>query len=245
MRHIIFFSLFILVLISACAPPPQGEFTLVPTLPSLQGDVDITYPISGSIIYAESLFLQGTASNIPVEGFKIQVIAPDDSILAETIAQPEGDSWQVELLHKYTGEPIETVIIARSLNNAIPEDYDIESIVISSLEYRPEGVFGSIIVPTPNLTVGGDQIQVVGRGSGFFEGTFMLALEEADDGTEISQVIVTMLNPYYIDDMIWEADVPTNDFTGYAVLRMYYQDAATGETIDVARVELVISSIAG
>jgi hypothetical protein len=243
MRHIALFLT--LIILAACAPAQSGGVTIIPTQVSLQGNVNITYPISGSIIYAEALFLQGTASNIPAEGFRIQIIAPDDTILAETIVQADDDTWQLELVHEYSGEPIEAIIIARSLDNAVPEDYDIESIIISSSEYRPEGVFGAIIAPAPNSTVGGDQIPIIGRGSGFFEGTFILALEEADDGTEISQVVVTMFNPYFIDDMIWEVDLPTNGFTGHAVLRMFYQSAATGEEIDIERVELVISSVAG
>lgn len=243
MRHIAFFL--ILITLVACAPVQEGAVTIMPTQASLEGNVNITHPISGSIIYTESLFLQGTASNIPAEGFRIQLIAPDDSILAETIVQSEGETWQVEIVHEYNGEPIETIIIARSLDNAVLEDYDIESIVISSSEYRPEGTFGAIITPTSNTTVGGDQIPIIGRGSGFFEGTFILALEEADDGAEISQLVVTMFNPYFLDDMIWEVDLPTNGFTGHAVLRMFYHDAATGATIDIERIELVVSSIAG
>ena len=247
MRHISLLSILIIILVTACTSTPQerGGVTLVPTQAVLKGNVDITQPISGSIIYAESLFLQGTAHDIPAEGFKIQVVTPDDLILAETTVIPEGENWQVELVHGYTGEPIETVIIARSVNNAIPEDYDIESVAISAAENRPEGVFGSLIAPSPDATVGGDQIQVVGRGSGFFENTFSLVLEEADDATEIAQTIVTMTNPYFIDDMIWEADLATNDFTGHAVLRMIYHDAATGEIIEVDRVKIVVSSIAG
>lgn len=241
---VILFSL--LIFLTACTSQTQeGGVTVIPTQAKLTGNVDITFPISGSIIYAESLFLQGTASDVPAEGFKIQVITPDDSILAETTVIPDGDSWQVELVHNYTGDPTETVIIARSLNNAIAEDYDIESIAISAAEHRPEGVFGAIIVPSPDSTVGGDQILVIGRGSGFFENTFILSLEEADDGTEISQTIVTMNNRYFIDDMIWETDLPTNDFTGHAILRMSYQDAASGEMIDVNSFPVVVSSIAG
>ena len=246
MRKISFLSLFIILLITACTSEPQrGAVTVIPTQPTLQGDVKITFPVSGSIIYAESLMLRGTASNVPAEGFKIQLLTPDDSVLAETTVIPDGDTWQVELVHGYTGEPIETVIIARSLNDAITEDYDIESIAISSAEYRPEGVFASFISPSPDSTVGGDQIQVIGRGSGFFENTFTLALEKASDGTEISQTVVTMDNPYFIDDMIWEADLSTNDFTGHAVLRIYYQDAATGKEVTVDTIPVVVSSIAG
>jgi hypothetical protein len=54
-----------------------------------------------------------------------------------------------------------------------------------------------------------------------------------------------MNNPYFIDEMIWEAELARNDFVGNAVLRAYYQDAENGEEVEFARVNVVVSSLAG
>lgn len=241
-----------MVLLAACAPnagnAPTGEgilVTLAATTAPLQGDVDIVYPISGSIIYSEALWLQGTAENVPADGFMLQVIAPDDTVLAQSIVVPQDGQWQVELPHNYNGDPTEATIIAKSIDTSIAGDYDIVSILISAASNRPEGVFGSIIVPSEGETVGGDTIYVSGRGSGFFENTIVVVLETADDAEQISNVIVTMHNPYFMDDMIWEAELPRNDFVGNAVIRGYYTNAESGEEVEVFRVNVVVSSVAG
>lgn len=240
----------LIFLLAACAPTPTqspegGIVTLAPSTSQLQGNVDIVYPISGSIIYSEALYLQGTAENTPADGFMLQVIAPDDTVLAQSIVVPQEGQWSVELPHNYTGDPSEATIIAKAIPSDILGDYDIVSILISSADNRPEGVFGSVITPTEGETVGGDSIFVSGRGSGFFENTFVLVLETADDAEEISTVIVTMHNPYFMDDMIWEAELPRNEFTGNAVIRAYYTSAESGEEIEIFRVAVVVSSVAG
>jgi hypothetical protein len=251
MRILILLVSFVFFL-AACAPTPQGQGSLqtsgvtsVATPASLQGDVDIIYPVSGSIIYAESLYLQGTAEDLPAEGFLIQVIAPDDSVIAQSTVQPQNGAWTIELPHNYNGDPTEATIIAKSLDASIPGDYDIASIVISGAANRPEGIFGSIIVPSEGETVGGDSIFVSGRGSGFFENSFVLVLETADDGEAISTTVVTMHNPYFMDDMIWEAELARNDFVGNAVIRAYYNDAESGAEVEIFRINVVVSSVAG
>jgi hypothetical protein len=242
--------LIFLLLLAACTANPAtqeaGEIaTLPPTTSQLQGNVDIVYPISGSIIYTEALWLEGTAENVPTDGFMIQVIAPDDTVLAQSIVVPQDGQWQIEIPHNYNGDPSEATIIAKSIDTSIAGDYDIVSIVISGAENRPEGIFGSLLVPNEGDTVGGDTIYVSGRGSGFFENTFTVVLETADDAEQISSVIVTMHNPYFMDDMVWEAEIPRNDFVGNGVIRGYYTSAETGEEIEVFRVNVVVSSVAG
>jgi hypothetical protein len=252
MRISILLLSFVLFL-AACTPSPQGQGSLqtsivatsAPTTVVLQGNIDIVYPMSGSIIYAESLYIQGTAENVPAEGFLIQVIAPDDSVIAQSSVLPQDGQWLVELPHNYNGDPTEATIIAKGTDASTPGDYDIASIVISGAANRPEGIFGSIIVPSEGETVGGDSIFVSGRGSGFFENSFVLVLETADDGEEISTTIVTMHNPYFMDDMIWEAELARNDFVGNAVIRAYYTNTESGEEVEIFRINVVVSSVAG
>ena len=141
--------------------------------------------------------------------------------------------------------PSEATIIAKGIPADNPADYDIVSIAISSPANRPEGVFGSILAPNAGDTVGGDSNYVSGRGSGFFENTFTLVLETADDAELISSMLVTMHNPYFMDDMIWETELPRNDFVGNAVIRAFYTDAEIGAEVEIARVAVVVSTVAG
>lgn len=235
---------FMLLFIAACTPTPENNVTVTPSSEPLIGSVDITFPMSGAIIYSEVLYISGTASNVPSEGFQIELIAPDDSVIVETTIQPTDNAWVTEIVHEYTGDPTEMTVVAKSLNDNNPLDYDIESIVLSTLEQRPDGQFGSILSPTEGTTVGGDSILISGRGSGLFENTFVLAIESAD-GERVVEMPFTLENPYFIDDVLWEAELPRNDYIGNASLIMFYQDAQDGNEVILDSIDIVISSVAG
>lgn len=233
------------IILSACqSTPPLGEVTVFPTVPTIQGTVNIITPASGSIIYAESLWLAGESDNVPDEGFKIRIVTAEDEILAETTIQPENGQWQLEIVHGYAGDPTEVLVYALPVDERITQDYDITTILISSLEQRPDGVFGRILSPQNSDTPGGDEILVIGSASGVFENEFTLAMLRPD-GTEISSVQVIMLNPYFVDDMLWEASLPTNDYTGPATIKAFAFSAADGSEIPLGEVDVMISRIAG
>ena len=235
----------LVVFLAACqSTPPLGEVTVLPTIPALEGTVNITVPASGSIIYSESLWLEGDAENVPAEGFKIRVVTAEDVVLAETTVQPTDGHWQIEVVHGYTGDPTEVSVYALPVDEAIPQDYDIETILISPLDLRPEGVFGRILSPQEGDTPGGDEIPVIGSASGIFENQLTVALLQPD-GTEISSVHVTMVNPYFIDEMIWEASLPTNDYTGPATIKAFTLSAEDGSEIPLGQIEVMVSRIAG
>ncbi|MGB7341913.1 MAG: hypothetical protein WBC91_23650 [Phototrophicaceae bacterium] len=215
-----------------------------PTQEMLQGSVDVTSPVSGSIIYSESVLVRGTASNISEEGFLLEMVAPDDTILgAATVLANDDGTWSVELVHTYAGDPTEVTLVAKSSADSTL-DYDIESIALATLDNRPEGVFGSITSPQDGAQVGGDSILITGRGSGFFENTFGLALVNTE-GEVVQEIPVTLDNPNFIDDMIWEVEMLREDFIGNATLQMQYQDMESGDTIILDEVDVVVSAVAG
>jgi hypothetical protein len=229
------------LILSACQSTAEPTTTPEPTL---QGTVNITTPISGSVIYAESLWIEGNAENVPADGIKIRVVTAEDTLLAETTVQPEAGKWQVEVVHGYTGDPTEVSIYAMSPDEQVMQEYDIETVMIAPLNMRPDGVYGMILSPQDGDTPGGDEIPVIGSASGVFENQFTLALEQPD-GTEISTVHVTMMNPYFIDEMLWEASLPTNEYTGPAIIRAYALSTEDGSEIPLGQVEVMVSRVAG
>lgn len=247
MKKIVAILITMMLVLAACSSTeaPQGQVQVIPTEPTLEGSVDITFPMSGSIIYAETIVLEGTSSGIPDSGFYVQLLAPDDSRIAEATVQPEDDgSWAVEIVHQYTGDPTEVTILASTSPEPDGLDYDIESIALAKLENRPEGVFGTILFPEEGTSAGGDFIEIIGRGSGFFENSFALQLVNTEDEV-VSELPVMMKNPNFVDDMLWEAEFPRNDYIGNATLRMAYQDMESGETIIIDSINLVVSAVAG
>jgi hypothetical protein len=240
MRSITLIAILTLIL-AACQSTAEPTATPEPTL---QGTVNITTPISGSVIYAEALWIEGSAENVPADGIKIRVVTAEDTLLAETTVQPEAGKWQVEVVHGYTGDPTEVSIYAMSLDERVMQEYDIETVMIAPLALRPDGVYGMILSPQDGDTPGGDEILVLGSASGVFENQFTVTLEQSD-GTEISTVHVTMMNPYFIDEMIWEASLPTNEYTGPAIIRAYALSAEDGSEIPLGQVEVMVSRVAG
>jgi len=208
---------------------------------SAQGTVNITSPLTGSSIFAEVLFIAGTADNLPQNNFQLQVISAADQVLAETTVTVEDGAWSIELLHEYDGEPTEALIIAQ---NDAGSRYDAESVLIASVDNRPEGTFGMILSPQEGVVVGGDQIEISGTGSGLFENTLILQLIEPDE-TLIAETIVTVDNPYFIDERVWVADLETDGHTGPAIIRISYQDAESGEVIILDEEEIMVSEVAG
>ncbi len=233
--------------VSACSTgdTAPGQVEIVPTTETLEGTVEIEFPMSGAIIYAETLFIHGTSSDIPEAGFQIQLLNPDDSIISEADIQPEENgSWSIEIVHEYSGDPTEVTVIAKPSSSDSSLDYDIESILLSTLENRPEGVFGSILSPADDSAVGGDFILISGRASGLFENMFGLILENSE-GEIITEMGISLNNPNFIDDMLWEAELPRNDFIGNATIRIVYQDMESGEMVEMDSVDVVVSAVAG
>lgn len=241
---IILTCLLLMSALVACSPsaPPASP---TPSIPVPEGEVSILSPQSGVVIYAELMNITGTSSALPDEGFRLQIFTAEDEQIAETSVIPgEDGGWATEIRHNYTGEPTEITILSLPADPAIPGDYDVSSAVLSSLEYRPEGSYAAILSPSEGNVIGGDQIQIVGNGSGLFENTLLLSLTSSA-GDVLAEEIVTLNNPYFVDEVIWTADMEISGYTGPAVLRAYYQDAENGEEITLSSVNVMLSVAAG
>lgn len=231
MRRII---LAFLLFASACSPAAPLP-TATSTIPALEGNVDILYPQDGSVIYSVTLTISGTAT---ASDFALKLVGPDEKAIAQATIQAQAEDWQVEIVHSYTGEPIEVNILAVPIDSNSDLDYDIATILIAPIDSRPEGAFGSITMPSEGDTVGGEVTQVGGMASGFPENTLSIALIGAD-GTTINSNDVTLYNPYVIDDMPWTAEIATNGYIGAAEIRI------TSEDSTIAAVNVTITAEAG
>lgn len=208
MRRII---LAILFFTAACSPTTISS-TLTPTIPALEGNVDILYPEDGAVIYSEVMTISGTATT---SDFTLKLIGPDEQVIAQAAGQA-GD-WKIELVHGYSGEPIEVNILAVPIDAKTGIDYDIATILLANIDSRPEGIFASITSPAEGDTVGGEMIQVGGMASGLQ--TLSIALIGAD-GATIDSGNITLYNPYVIDNMPWTAEIATNGHTGGMEIRI-------------------------
>ncbi len=233
------FAANIILMLCACSSAPQ-------TTPLITGSVDIVYPQDGSVIYAEQLFLSGTASDIGEDTFSLELIGPDGSIVGRYPVQTSAGEWQIEIPHGYRGEPIEVNIFAVPEAGNIPSEmeYDVVTIVLAGQTYRPEGVFGSIMSPRDGDTVGGDTFEVSGTVSGVFENTFTLALYDAE-GNVIDRKAVTVVNPYFTDEVPWSDALATNGYTGSAKIRALYNSPADGSETVLADAQVVVQEPAG
>lgn len=239
-------SFLLFLSLTAClGAPPQGDLQVIGNQTSRTGTVTIAAPLTGSIIYSEIIYFSGTAESIPNDSFLLRLTLPDDSTLVESPVTISNGSWSAEVTHTYAGEPTQILIYALPVDATDTSvDYALESLVIASEEYRPEGVFAALLSPSPDAVVGGDELEIIGTASGLFENTLLIRLEERD-GTLISETVITVTNPNFIDEMLWSADLPTNDFTGLARVRLVITDARDGAEITLAEADITVSSIAG
>lgn len=239
-------SLVTLILAGACGPGTPAA-TLPPTPPEITGRVEITMPQPATVVYAEALYLSGTAENIPDNRFTLHLLDSDDQLLAQTAVTVQEDGrWQVELVHGYSGDPDEASILALPSYPGAPAGgtYAARSIMLAGSSARPEGAFGSITGPLEGDSIGGDFIQVSGTVSGVFENEFTLELVSAD-GRVIDQRPVLTANPYYVDEVPWSAELATNGYTGPATVRAYDLSAHDGSEIALASVNITLTNTAG
>ncbi len=241
---VIILSLFTLV---ACSPANTPETIIQPTQdPTLEGTVSITAPAISSIIYSETVHLAGQASGIPANQFQVQLVGPDDSVYAtSTVLVDANGKWQAEIPHGYSGEPTEITVNALPVGETLAtRRYVAYSMVLAGLSYRPEGTFGSITRPVEGDTVGGDLIEVEGRGSGIYENTLLVSLI-TEDGAIIDNHIITLDNPNIMDDVPWKVDLTTNNYTGPAEIHIFYQSITPVDQVTLDTIKVTISNEAG
>jgi hypothetical protein len=217
----------IIVLFAACTPADNNAPPVPTATAGLSGSVDIVYPLDGSTVYAESLSLRGTAQGLANNTFTLEVVGVDDEIIARSSVTATDGQWAVEPESDLTSEL----------------RYDVGTVVLAGISYRPEGTFGSITSPAPNSTVGGEIVPVNGLASGLFEGTLLVGMYGAD-GTEISRVVLTIGDQYY-NLVPWLAELPTNAYIGLAEIRAFYEQASDGKPVIIASIQVTVTQEAG
>ena len=212
--------LFVIVgLIATACQPTVPLATITPTLPALTGEVVIRTPPEGALLYAEVIHISGSAAGVPNNQFELTLTGPDTQSIASSTIRLAGDSWRIEMPHRYMGEPIEVTIAARPVDASISSAYDLVTIAIAGLEYRPAGAFGAITFPEDGMSTGGDQIPVAGTASGIINNQLTLTLLSAG-GTTVDSQAISLDNAFLIDEMPWSAAVSTNSYTGEAMLQL-------------------------
>jgi hypothetical protein len=234
------FILFFIIILSACGADTPAE-PPTPTEPPLIGAVQITSPKLGSVIYAETLYISGTIQG--VDAFTLHI----ETVTGETLFNGEitgvNGHWNREIIHGYTGEPIEAIIQAKSTDSHVSLQYDELPILISSLTYREDGIFGLVLFPSEQQSVGGDSIQVEGTASGIPDSRLSILLRH-DKGLIDKQIIV-LDNPYRIDERTWTADLLTNGYLGTAFIDIAYTDSETKSELILDTISIIIGSAAG
>jgi hypothetical protein len=194
--------------------------------------ITLAHPPDGAILYAESLVVQGTLQGSS-QRFDVEIIGLDGATLAAATVDAQPGSWSVEIPHNYGGDPIEATVQIMPQVGTAP--FDTATVLLRPLAERPPGISGSVLSPPAEATVGGDAIPVIGRASGV-QGVTVALLDEI--GTPISEVILPLTNPYRVDDLPWQADLPTEGYTGRGTIVV-----TIGE--EALRVPVIVTDAAG
>jgi hypothetical protein len=211
---------------------------------SFNGEVDIVFPSNGTVIYAEAITVSGTMFGADQQTFTVELIDPDDAVIASADVQTQEGDWSVEIPHNYTGDPSEVTVRAVP-SGEVEGEYDSATILLSNASLRPEGTFGTITAPLEGDVVGGDSILIEGTASGLFENTLIVEMV-LPEGTVLAEQILTVNNPYFIDEVPWQAELAfSDDYTGPASIRAYYTSADEGSEIDLDQVGVMVEVAAG
>lgn len=209
---IVLLSLFA-VLISACGASGGDS-----------NAVTLTSPVNTSVIYASSVYIAGTANG--TGDLLVQLILPDETVLTETrINNPDGE-FSTEVIHGYDGDPSEVLVRVLPADTDTTEEPTLlaeSSILLASIENRPEGAFADVLSPQPGDNVGGDRVEVFGRASGIENREFTVELMSSN-GDVIDTQTVTLSSPYAIDDVPWRTELSLNEFTGSALIKVNFSD---------------------
>lgn len=205
-------------------------------------EVTLTSPPDTAVLYTSAALVAGTAQGATDgDRLMLSLLTDDGEALAQAQATVTGGAFAVEIVHGYSGTALPLTVAVHPLD-ADPADpttrYAAASVLLASLEHRPDGVFADILAPEDGAPVGGDLVEVLGRVSGIVERSFEVALL-ADDGTPLDTRRVHLPSPYPLDDLPWRAELTTGGYTGNAVIVARLSDDLT------LSVPVVIGQVAG
>lgn len=218
----------LIMLLSACTS--QGK----------TGEVTLVSPPDGSVIYSSVVTVAGEAQGINSGGLIVTVTDADGTILTrQTLAVREG-GFEVELVHPYAGPPVEARVSITAADAPDDPPYTVASVILASIEHRPEGTYIDVAVPQPGDEVGGDEIGIQGRVSGLRgERTFSVVLV-GSDGAEIDRAVVTLPPAYFADELPWQAALTPGSATGSVLVQIV---SAAGDVL--VTIPVTLSGAAG
>jgi hypothetical protein len=224
--------------LSLMIPDAEGFLPPTPTSPPTAGEIIISSPVAGDTLYAELIRVTGDIRHMP-QRLVARLVDIDDTILAQAPIITQLGAFTIEMPRpQVIGEVMIQIVSAVDpsvVRASIP-------VFFADSAMRPSGIFGSIITPSDGEQVGGDTILVRGRVSGIRNNTIQLVLQDADNTTIIHDV--TIHNPYGVDDVIWQTDLPLDGLSGSVVLTAYFTPSTDPNPI-FSRVTLVITQVAG
>jgi len=219
-------------------PDAEGFLPPTPTSPPTAGEILVFAPHAGDTVYAELIYMTGEIQNAP-QTLIAQIYDVDNNLLATAPIPIQFGKWTIEMLRPiYIGEAtiqIVSAVNSTAIHATIP-------IFLGDIKNRPSGTFGSLITPSDGDQAGGDTILVQGRASGVVDNKIQLVLENGDGVTILHEVII--LNPYGVDDVLWQTDLPIAGVSGSATLTVYFTHPDVPDPI-LSRVTLVITQVAG
>ena len=212
------------------------------TQPQLQGVVDIVSPVTGWLIYSETITIQGTAQGIGAQGFRLRLLTADGQSLADMRLYPELETWQVTLAHAYAGEPTELSLIAEAPDRPSSDAYDIETLAIAGRQYRTEtAVYGTFAGLEAGQLLGGEQIPLSGTLSGGQQDAVFVRLIPENAPAFEQPLALVGIQP--LDEVVWTLDMPTQGITGPVDLELVYRVDGVEQVLD--RLNLMLSEFAG
>lgn len=200
-----------------------------------RGTVTLTSYTADAVIYSPSLYVSGNAQG--VDGLRLQLTSAD-GLLTETTLRPVPESWSVELVHGYSGDPLPVTLSVLPLVDDGQGAYTMASLTLAALEHRPEGAFAYVVMPQEGDSMGGDSIVVSGRASGQTAYAITVTLAERD-GAVLDTQSIAFETPYPHDELGWQVTLNPRAFVGDAVLNVDYGDGQS------ERISITLNAAAG
>lgn len=232
----------LLMILTACSSGGDDDTKPSDNPASFSGEVDIIHPLDGTVIYAESMVITGTLFGSESQTFTLQLVNPDDEIIAEAPLTASRGDWEVEIPHGYTGDP--TAITIRAVpENADLGAYDSVSIFMADMSFRPDGTFATVRTPPQDAPIGGDSVLIEGSVSGLSTNQLLVALVDAE-GNTLNEQTIEVFNPFFIDETLWQVEFTLTGYVGEAQIQVS-DIAEDGTTTSLTHIDLTIGDSAG
>ncbi len=207
------FSGVLMLLLAGCASGGGGGPT--PTTLPFTSDVTVTYPQAGSVIYAESVRVQGQVNGDAAQTLQIELIDADGNLYGNSVLNASSGDWSVELPHTFQGIPAPVDLVVRPVEET--REYARVPLTFADVSHRPTGSFASILFPAEGDALGGDTILVEGAASGYDALTVSLV---DFSGATIDEQPVDLSYAFLIDEIPWQVELSPQETIGVAEIHV-------------------------